>query len=519
MQIQTAKRCGCRGPDGKQLGKRCPKLKGRNHGKWSYRIKVPTDLRALVGQQEIRESGYDSEEEAREDAEKGVVRIRAGRKNVGQLTVGEYLDTWLAGKRRLRPTTRNGYESNIRLYLRPMLGNLPLKGLEKSQIDTMINRLEAEGSALVTAGKGSTRKPRPLAPKTIHEIFATLRVALNDAVTQRKIDWNPALGVELPEQDAVEVEPWEAEEVGRFLDEASGDRLSAMYELIALHGLRRGEACGATRQGLDGQRSVLTITQQITESHGQMGVWSPKTKSGRRKIDLDPMTLDSLLAHVLEQDAEKEAVGPAWDNGTLPNQRGEPVHLTGLIFTQLDGRHLSPAYVSAHMQVIAKRVGLCSHLVRPASRGTTALTVGKRYRAPEGTWTLYRDREPIGAVTVIGCTRRRGAGAVLHLAEPLPFDLESGDELGENLLSRQRLHGLRHSNASIQLAEGIDITLVSKRLGHSSPAITGRLYAHLLRPTGQAAAEKIVNAVPRRTMRHPWGHMGATTINSPEPGR
>ncbi len=56
-------------------------------------------------------------------------------------------------------------------------------------------------------------------------------------------------------------------------------------------------------------------------------------------------------------------------------------------------------------------------------------------------------------------------------------------------------------------------------LGHSSPAITGRLYAHLLRPTGQAAAEKIVNAVPRRTMRHPWGHMGATTINGPEPGR
>ncbi|CAO5257953.1 hypothetical protein FAGKG844_870003 [Frankia sp. AgKG'84/4] len=28
-----------------------------------------------------------------------------------------------------------------------------------------------------------------------------------------------------------------------------------------------------------------------------------------------------------------------------------------------------------------------------------------------------------------------------------------------------------------------------------------------------------MNAVPRRTMRHPWGHMGATAINGPEPGR
>jgi len=73
---------------------------------------------------------------------------------------------------------------------------------------------------------------------------------------------------------------------------------------------------------------------------------------------------------------------------------------------------------------------------------------------------------------------------------------------------------------SVQLAEGIDITLVSKRLGHPSPAITGRLHAHLLRSTGQLAAEKIVNAVLRRVARrHPYGHITATTINSPEPGR
>ncbi len=108
---------------------------------------------------------------------------------------------------------------------------------------------------------------------------------------------------------------------------------------------------------------------------------------------------------------------------------------------------------------------------------------------------------------------------ILHLAEPLPFDLECGDELGEKPLSRQWLHGLRHRNASIRFAEGVDITLVSKRLGHSSPAITGRLYAHLLRPADQAVAEKVANAVPRRVVRrHPRGHITATMINAPEPG-
>ncbi|WP_306282755.1 hypothetical protein [Frankia sp. ACN10a] len=188
MKIKTERRCGCRDADGKQLGKRCPKLKRKDHGRWTYRIQVPEDLRPLVGRGEIRGSGYPAEEDARADAEKEVVKIRSGRQHVGQLTVGQYLNTWLAGKRRLRPTSRGGYESNIRLYLCPMLGELPLKGLRKSHIHQMIARLEVEGSAPVKGGNGAIRKSRPLAPKTILEIFATLRAALNDAVVERLID-------------------------------------------------------------------------------------------------------------------------------------------------------------------------------------------------------------------------------------------------------------------------------------------------------------------------------------------
>src|SRR5262249_33443557 len=136
-----------------------------------------------------------------------------------------------------------------------------------------------------------------------------------------------------------ELEPWEADEVGMFLDEASSDRHAAMWELIALHGLRRGEACGCDWPGLDDEASVLTITQQITGDAGNLGVWPPKTKSGKRKIDLDGMTLGSLLVNKIQQDAERELVGPGWDNGTLPDEHGRPVKLTGLMFTRPDGRY------------------------------------------------------------------------------------------------------------------------------------------------------------------------------------
>lgn len=487
MKIKTEKRCGCRGDDGKQLGARCPKLARKNHGKWSYRLRVPKELVPLVGQAFIRDSGFLTAKAAEDAGNERIAAVRAGQRSAGALTVGTYLDQWLDGKRKLRPTTLRSYESHIRLHLKPYLGQLALTGLHPNHIDQAYRQIE----------RTNVDKRQPTGPATIGRIHATLRTALNGAVKQRLLQYNPALSVELPEHSERDVEPWEAEEVGRFLDEAASDRLSVMYELIALHGLRRGEACGCQWPGLDVTASVLTISLQITDNGGRLGVWPPKTRSGKRKVDLDAGTLGSLLAHGLRQDAEREAMGAAWENGTLSDQHGRPVVLSGLMFTRPDGRHLDPAFVSRHMQVIARRVGLCAAVVSAAPAGTAVVTVGRRHVAPERTWTVYRDREPIGTVTVTRCVRRRGSGATLTLAEPLPFDLRPKDELGERVLSRRRLHDLRHSSASIQLDAGVDLALISKRHGHSSTAITSDLYVHLLRSAGQRAAEAVASAIPR----------------------
>jgi hypothetical protein len=64
-------------------------------------------------------------------------------------------------------------------------------------------------------------------------------------------------------------------------------------------------------------------------------------------------------------------------------------------------------------------------------------------------------------------------------------------------LRRIRLHDLRHGQASLMLAAGVDIVVVSKRLGHSSVAITSDSYTHLLPGVGSAAAAKAWALVPR----------------------
>jgi integrase len=70
------------------------------------------------------------------------------------------------------------------------------------------------------------------------------------------------------------------------------------------------------------------------------------------------------------------------------------------------------------------------------------------------------------------------------------------DKLREQAgLPRMSFHGLRHESASLLLANGADIGLVSKMLGHASLAITSDLYTHLIGRADREASTKAAEAV------------------------
>ena len=58
-------------------------------------------------------------------------------------------------------------------------------------------------------------------------------------------------------------------------------------------------------------------------------------------------------------------------------------------------------------------------------------------------------------------------------------------------LPRIRFHGLRHTSASLALAAGIPLKVVSDRLGHSPLGITADLYTHVLPAVASQAADAI----------------------------
>ncbi len=62
-------------------------------------------------------------------------------------------------------------------------------------------------------------------------------------------------------------------------------------------------------------------------------------------------------------------------------------------------------------------------------------------------------------------------------------------------LPRIRLHDLRHTNASLALAAGVPLKVVSQRLGHSTTAITSDLYTHVIPAVARDAADRIARLV------------------------
>ncbi len=54
-----------------------------------------------------------------------------------------------------------------------------------------------------------------------------------------------------------------------------------------------------------------------------------------------------------------------------------------------------------------------------------------------------------------------------------------------------RLHSLRHANATLQIADGVDIRTVSSRLGHAQTSTTLNIYAHAIQARDQAAADRL----------------------------
>jgi integrase len=108
--------------------------------------------------------------------------------------------------------------------------------------------------------------------------------------------------------------------------------------------------------------------------------------------------------------------------------------------------------------------------------------------------------------------------AVTHRFTALVASLRDPDD-PEFRWKQIRLHDMRHGAASMMIAAGVPIETVQLILGHSSPAVTRRIYTHILRGPAaaavEAAADLVRNADHRAQSVHRPGVKGATASTEP----
>lgn len=201
-------------------------------------------------------------------------------------SVGEYLDYWMTnvasvGETALRPKTLEGYESTIRLHLRPYIGTIPLGQLNVSALQRTFNEQIASGKTL----------------NTVRNARKVLSAALTNAMREEIVSRNVARLVKLRAGTRSEITPWTPAEAGRFLDAAKRDPLYPAFYLLIVYGLRRGEVLGLRWQDIDWDNKQVHVRQQLQQIRNELQIGDIKTDAGKRTLPLIPAVRDVLSRH------------------------------------------------------------------------------------------------------------------------------------------------------------------------------------------------------------------------------
>jgi integrase len=361
------KRCGCTdAATGRQLAAHCPRLAEPGHGSWYYAVQVAT-----VGGRKARyRRGGFATREAAAAARHAVLGGPADEAAAGAWTVARWLRYWLAqAEPHLRPSTAHGYRDHIDRYLIPTIGRITLADLTGKRLQACFNLLSRQ----------RTNNGTPIAASTVDRVRATLRSALNAAVREGLIAANPLAQVRLDKparphpviwtderveawrRDGVRppVAVWTLRQLVTFLTGVENDRLAALWWLIALRGLRRGEAAALDRDDLDSEARELAITRQLIALPGELYCGPPKSRASIRTIALDETGTRRLVDQTLRQTVEllrhqytdqrrsdsRTRTGPGW-------RQGRPM------FTYADGRPIRPEYLTHRFRVLIRELDL-----------------------------------------------------------------------------------------------------------------------------------------------------------------
>jgi len=357
----------------------------------------------------------------------------------GKQTVRAWLTEWLDGKvgaESIRATTEAGYRSHVDNYLIPYLGNLRLIDLRPHHVTKMLIEIRREHDERIAEAKETNERLQKVA----------------DEVNATRKGKRPIKAKRVP--------------VPRPFSAATAQRVRATLRSALNAALRAGEV----------SRNVAALAEVPSAKRPRVKIWDPEQLA---------VFLDAVAA-------EGERLYPMLHLAAFAGlRRGE---LCGLRWQDVD---LDAGLVDVAWQRTTARHSVVEST--PKTEGSESVVdIDQGTTEVLRLWRKQQREERLAAGpawqdTGLVFTREDGSGW-----HPDYITYRFGWLVARHGLPRITLHKLRHLAASLQIAAGVDIGIVSKRLRHSSIKITNDTYGHLIGSVGRQAAEAAAALVPLR---------------------
>jgi integrase len=292
------------------------------------------------------------------DAAAALAEVAHDQHNRGRVSVRsdvrlkEYAEAWFAARRDLKPTSLDNLRTGL-VHIVPRLGSRRVQEVSAEDCAWLYTEVAERGKRngkCRTAGVScaehdcSPEKHHGLAPKSLGHVHAALRSILAAAVEDGLIVTNPAdskrarqarpRGSKTTRKVTAE-QCWSTEQARAFIAATADHEFGPLWALLLGTGLRRGEAVGLLWTNVDLDAGLLHVRRSVTLVRGAPIVdeYGGKTDAAYRTIVLGPDLGAILREHRKEQNEDRLAAGPAWQD-------------TGAVFAEEDGREINPGRVS-----------------------------------------------------------------------------------------------------------------------------------------------------------------------------
>lgn len=253
-------------------------------------------------------------------------------------TFGQWLDIWqktYLGD--VKPRTREIYADNIRLHIKPALGAVRLEALATHEIQQFYNDLAKPGK----------NQKKGFSPKTIKCIHGVVHKALQQAVENGVLRYNPADACKLPRAEPKELAPFDDAQIRAFLQTIQGARFEALFIVTMFTGMREGEVLGLTWDCVNFETGTITISKQalLHAVEAGSGFQLGSTKNSKSRTVTPASSVMALLRqHRSAQATLRLRAGNIWGN-------------TQLVFTDEIGRPLTKSTVYRAFKKAAAQIG------------------------------------------------------------------------------------------------------------------------------------------------------------------